>query len=118
MSLAAQIQGPIIGMIVADYLIVKKRKLSLKSAYYLDGHNAYEFTNGFNLVGLAIVVITFAVNMIFVYNPLTGAIKSSIFLVLTSSGFTAVFGGLLYWFASVTPLRKYMLKDREDLDIA
>ena len=28
-SMAAQIQGPIIGMTVVDYLIVKKRKISL-----------------------------------------------------------------------------------------
>lgn len=116
-SLAAQIQGPIIGMIVVDYFIVKKRRISLRSAYNLEGHDAYKFTNGFNLVGLAVIVIAFAINMLFVYNPLTGVIKSPIFLVLTGSGFTAVFGGLLYWLASLTPLKKYMLKDREDLDV-
>lgn len=116
-SLAAQIQGPIIGMVVVDYFFVKKRKLSLKSAYFLDGHDAYRFTNGFNLVGLSIIVITFVVNMVFVYNPLTGMIKSPIFLVLTGSGFTAIFGGFLYWLASLTPLKKYMLRDRDDLEI-
>lgn len=116
-SLAAQIQGPIIGMIVVDYLIVKKRMLSLKSAYFVKGHTAYNFTNGFNLVGIAIIIISFAANMLFVYNPLTGVIKSPIFLVLTGSGFTAVFAGLLYWLASLTPLKKYMLKDRNDLEI-
>lgn len=117
-SLAAYIQGPIIGMIVVDYLIVKKRKISLKSLYFMKGHDAYKFTNGFNLVGLAILVISFAAVMLFVYNPLTGDIKSPIFLVLTGSGFTAVFGGFLYWLASIIPpLRKYMLRDREDIDI-
>lgn len=116
-SCAAFIQGPIIGMIVADYLIVKKRKLSLKSVYYLDGHDAYKFTNGFNLVGLGVLVITFLLGVLFVYNPATGAIKSGIFYVTTGSGFTAIFGGLLYWLASLTPLRKYMLRDRDDLEI-
>ena len=116
-SLAAQIQGPIIGMTVVDYLIVKKRKISLKSLYNIDDHKAYEFTHGFNLVGLGCLVIAFATNMLFIYNPLTMEIKSPIFMVLTSSGYTAVCGGLLYWLASLTPLRKYMLKDREELDI-
>lgn len=116
-SMAAYLQGPIIGMIIVDYLIVKKRKISLKSAYYIKGHDAYEFTHGFNLVGIGVLIITFIVAVAFVYNPLTGAVKSPIFLITTGSGFTALFGGLLYWIASLTPLRRYMLKDREDLEI-
>ena len=116
-SLAAQIQGPIIGMTVVDYLLVKKRKISLKSLYNIDGHNAYDFTHGFNLVGLACILIAFVTNMVFIYNPLTAEIKSPIFLVLTGSGYTAVCGGLLYYLASLTPLRRYMLKDRDELEI-
>ena len=53
----------------------------------------------------------------FSYNPLTGAIKSNIFLITKGSGFTAIAGGLLYWIASLTPLKKYMLRDREQLEI-
>ena len=116
-SMAAQIQGPIIGMIVVDYLIVKKRKISLKSLYNIDGHNAYEFTGGFNLVGLGCMIIAFVTNIVFVYNPLTAEIKIPVFLILTGSGYTAVCGGLLYWLASITPLRSYMLRDRNELDI-
>ena len=116
-SMAAQIQGPIIGMTVVDYLLVKKRKISLKSLYNIDGHNAYDFTGGFNLVGLSCLLIAFVTNILFVYNPLTAEIKSPIFMVLTGSGYTAVCGGLLYWLASLTPLRKYMLKDRNEIDI-
>ncbi|MDE5872837.1 MAG: cytosine permease, partial [Lachnospiraceae bacterium] len=116
-SLAAYIQGPIIGMTIADYLVVKKRKLSLKSAYGLDGHDAYKFTGGFNFVGIGCLIIAFAVSMLFVYNPMTGIIHSDIFLFTTGSGFTAIFGGLLYLIASITPLKKYMLRDRDDLEI-
>lgn len=116
-SLAAYIQGPIIGMTVVDYLLVRKRKLSLKSAYFLKGHDAYKFTNGFNLVGIGCLVIAFVIAFVFVYNPMNGAIKSNIFLVTTGSGFTAIFGGLLYYIASKTPLKKYMLRDRNDLEI-
>ncbi|MBR6880612.1 MAG: cytosine permease [Clostridiales bacterium] len=116
-SMAAQIQGPIIGMIIADYIIVKKRKISLKSLYNIDGHNAYDFTHGINLVGLGCIVIAFVTNILFVFNPLTAEIKSPLFMVLTGSGYTAVCGGLLYWIASLTPLKRYMLRDRDELDI-
>ena len=116
-SMAAQIQGPIIGMTVVDYLFVKKRKISLKSLYNIDGHSAYNFTNEFNLVGIGCLVIAFVTNILFVYNPLTAEIKSPIFMILTGSGYTAVCGGLLYYLASLTPLNKYMLKDRNELDI-
>lgn len=116
-SLAAYIQGPIIGMIAVDYLVVRKQKLSLKSAYFMKGHDAYRFTNGFNLVGLGCLLISLLAGVLFVYNPITGAVKSSIFLVTTGSGFTAILGGLLYWLASLTPLRQYMLRDRNDLEI-
>ncbi|MBP3208816.1 MAG: permease, partial [Oscillospiraceae bacterium] len=61
--------------------------------------------------------IAFITNILFVYNPLTAAIKSPVFFVLTGSGYTAVCGGLLYWLASLTPLRTYMLRDRSELDI-
>ena len=116
-SMAAQIQGPIIGMTVVDYLIVKKRKISLKSLYNIDGHRAYEFTHGFNLVGLGCLVIAFVTNLLFIYNPLTMEIKSPLFMIFTSCGYTAVCGGLLYWLASLTPLRKYMLRDRDEIEI-
>lgn len=117
-SCAAYIQGPIIGMTVVDYLIVKRRKISLKSLYELDGHKAYRFTHGFNLVGLGCIVISFVTCVLFIYDPLNQIIKSPVFLVLTGSGFTAVCGGLLYWIASlIPPLRKYMLRDRDEIEI-
>lgn len=116
-SLAAYIQGPIIGMIVVDYFLLRKRKFDLRSAYFLEGHQAYEFTKGFNLVGLSCVFISLLVAVLFVYNPVTAQIQSPIFLVTTGSGFTAIFGGFLYWLASLTPLKHYMIKDRNQVTI-
>ena len=55
--------------------------------------------------------------ILFVYNTLTGSIQSPLFLIFTGSGFDAICGGLLYWLASLTPLKKYMLRDRDDLEI-
>ena len=115
-SCAAYIQGPIIGMTVVDYLIVKQRKISLKSLYHIDGKNAYDFTNGFNLVGLGCILISFVTCVLFIYNTLTAEIKSPIFLAITGSGYTAICGGLLYWVASLTPLKSYMLRDRDEIE--
>ncbi len=116
-SCAAYIQGPIIGMTVVDYLIVKKRKISFRSLYNIEGHAAYKFTNGFNFVGIGCLLISFVTAILYAYNPVTGTIKSNVFMVTTGSGFTALFGGLLYWLASLTPLKKYMLRDRNDIDV-
>ena len=95
-SLAAYVQGPIIGMILVDYFIIRKRKLSLKSAYNLKGHNAYKYTNGYNIVGLLCIIIS---------------------CLITGSGFTAILGAVLYYLASVTLFKKYMVSDRNDLEI-
>ena len=116
-SLAAYVQGPIIGMILVDYFIIRKRKLSLKSAYNLKGHDAYKYSNGYNLVGLLCIIISCVVTMLFVYNPYNGSIKSNIFLLTTGSGFTAILGALLYYLASVTLFKRYMVRDRGDLEI-
>ena len=116
-SLAAYIQGPIIGMILVDYFIIRKRKLSLKSAYNLKGHNAYKYTNGYNIVGLLCIIISCLITMLFVYNPYNGSIKSNVFLFTTGSGFTAILGAILYYLASVTLFKKYMVSDRDDLEI-
>lgn len=116
-SLAAYVQGPIIGMILVDYFIIRKRKLSLKSAYNLKGHDAYKYSNGYNLVGLLCIIISCVVTMLFVYNPYNGSIKSNIFLFTTGSGFTAILGALLYYLASVTLFKRYMVRDRGDLEI-
>ena len=116
-SLAAYIQGPIIGMILVDYFIIRKRKLSLKSAYNIKGHDAYRYTSGYNVIGLLCIIIACVVTMMFVYNPYSGTMKSNIFLFTTGSGFTAILGGLLYYIASVSLFKKYMIRDREDIDI-
>lgn len=117
-SIAAFIQAPIIGLSFTDYILVRKIKLSLKSAYFIKGHHAYDYNGGFNLIGLACVLIACSTTILFVYNPITGQAESPIFLLTTGSGFDAIWGRLLYYLASVVPYcRKYLLHDRSDLEI-
>ncbi len=117
-SIAAYIQGPIIGIVFVDYLIMRKRKFSLKSLYNIEGHNAYDFKGGFNWIGIMVIIVTLVIALVFVYNPITGEVMSPIFCFTTGSGFTAILGGFLYWAASKVPsLNELMLRDRDDLEI-
>ncbi|NPD31382.1 permease [Eggerthellaceae bacterium zg-1084] len=117
-SIAAYIQGPIIGIMFVDLLIVRRLKVSLKSLYYRRGHDAYRFRGGLNPVGLAVIAITLVVALLFVYNPIYGTVESPVFHYLTGSGFTAVFAAALYLALSfVPPVRSFLLRDRDDLDI-
>ena len=98
-SLAAYIQGPIIGITVVDYLLLRKENFSLEDAYYMKGHDAYRYPGGVNFIGIGSVLLSCALAMCFVYNPFNGQIHSDIFYLTTGSGFTAFCGALLYWLA-------------------
>lgn len=43
-------------MTAVDCLVVKRRRLSLKSACFLRGHGSYRFTGGINLYWLASLI--------------------------------------------------------------
>ena len=66
---------------------------------------------------MSCVFISFIVAVLFVYNPVTQQIQSPLFLITTGSGFTALLGGGLYWLASLTPLKAYMVRDRAEITI-
>lgn len=118
-SIAAYIQGPIIGIMFVDYIILRRRRFSLKALYFQKGHDAYRFSGGVNWVGVACILVTLAVALVFVYNPITGVIKSPLFCVFTGSGFTALLGGVLYYALTKIPrIRAIVLRDRDDLEIA
>ena len=118
-SIAAYIQGPIIGIMFVDYMVLRKRRFSLKALYHQDGHDAYDYKGGFNWVGIGVILVTLATAVLFVYNPVTGSVQSPVFFFLTGSGFTAIMGGALYYALTRIPIiRNYVLRDRDDLDIA
>ena len=115
--IAAYLQGPINGIILVDCFILRKRKLSLKSAFFLEGHDAYKYPGGFNIIGVIAIVVGLACGLM-VYNPMFGTVNSPIFYVTTGSGFTLITGGLTYLILTLTPWgRRYSLRDRNDLEI-
>ena len=116
-SIAAYLQGPINGIILVDCFILRKRKLSLKSAYFLPGHDAYKYPGGFNIIGVISIVVGLICGLL-VYNPMLGVVNSPLFYVTTGSGITLLAGGLTYLILTMTPWgKRYSLRDRNDLEI-
>lgn len=105
-SLAAYIQGPIVGITLVDYLLIRRDRFSLEDAYYLKGHDAYCYPGGINPVGMGCIVIACILAMCFVYNPLNGQIHNDIFYLTTGSGFTVLSSGVLYWLANRVLMNK------------
>ncbi|MBQ6453134.1 MAG: cytosine permease [Coriobacteriales bacterium] len=116
-SIAAYLQGPINGIILVDCFILRKRRISLKSAYFLEGHDAYKYPGGVNIIGAISIVVGLICGLL-LFNPMTGVVHSPLFYITTGSGFTLLTGGLTYLILTMTPWGKqYSLRDRDDLEI-
>jgi NCS1 family nucleobase:cation symporter-1 len=53
--------GPIAGIMIADYFVVRKRRLDVRALY--DPEGEYRSTNGFNLAGFAALVVAVLPNI-------------------------------------------------------
>lgn len=54
--------GPIAGVLIADYFIIRKRQLALKDLYIRNGE--YEFSSGFNLKAIVALICGVAVALV------------------------------------------------------
>jgi NCS1 family nucleobase:cation symporter-1 len=118
LSVTAYIYAPVNAMLLVDFFLVRKQKLSFRSAYELEGSKgAYKYKGGFNPVGFAVLIVG-TIIPIFVYNPITGDIHNDIFYYLTATGVGFLSSGILYFVLSkIPPIRKYMLQDRDELTV-
>ncbi len=113
-AIVGLVSAPAIALMVVDFFIVRKQKVSLDAMYMNRDNKAYYYTKGFNLVGLGCFVAGIVAYLL-VYNPMTSEPRSAVFLVLCATGTAMVASGLLYYICSkIPPLRRYMLKDRDD----
>lgn len=97
--------------------MVRKQKISLRGAYGLKGHNSYNYTKGFNFVGLICVLVGIGISLA-IYNPLSGEIHCKTLFYLTPTGCSFIGTGILYWLLNKIPtIQKYTLRDREDITI-
>ncbi len=117
LTIGACVYAPLAALLFTDFFLVRKQKLSLRSAFGLKGHNAYEYTKGFNIVGLVCVIAGIAMSLA-VYNPVTCEVHCMPLFYLTPTGFSFIGTAVLYYLLSlIPPVKRYLLKDRNDITI-
>lgn len=62
-SWISQMLGPIIGIMLADYFIIRKCKLNVKDLYTAGGQ--YEYSNGFNMSAIIALFAAFFIGLLF-----------------------------------------------------
>lgn len=115
LTLTASIYAPLAALLFVAFFFIRKQKLSLRSAYEIEGFNAYRYTKGFNIVGF-ICVVAGACMSLAIYNPITATVRVKALFMLTPTGFSFLGTGILYFVLCQIPfIKKYMLKDREEV---
>lgn len=108
LTIGSCIYAPLAAVLFADFFIVRKQKIDLRSAFGMKGHTRYEFTKGFNIVGLVSIAIGFASSLL-IYNPLSGNIHCKALFYLTPTGASFLSTLILYVaLCYVKSFRKYM----------
>ncbi|SDJ28667.1 purine-cytosine permease family protein [Natribacillus halophilus] len=110
LSLFGAICGPIIALVLVDFYIIRKRKVSLNSLFQINGDKAYKYTGGFNILAIISLVIGI-LSYLYVYNPITATINNDIFLYTTATGLSMIVsGGVYYLFSLFKPFNLYLRK--------
>lgn len=108
LAVETYLYAPIMAVLVVDFLLIKKQRLSLKDAYFLNGSEKYRFTKGFNLIGLSSILLGF-ISALMIFNPVSGEIHSSIFYYVGASSVSFVVAALVYFIACQTKAgKRYM----------
>lgn len=114
LTIGSCIYAPLAALLFVDFFLVRKQKISLRDAFGLKGYDAYEYTKGFNWIGLLCVLFGVILSLA-VYNPLSGEIHCMALFYLTPTGCAFLGTGLLYYLLNRLPcVRKYTLKDRNE----
>ncbi len=117
LTISACIYAPLAALLFTDFFFVRKQKLALRSAFGLNGYNAYNYTRGINWIGILCAAAGVAMSLL-VYDPVTGEIHNMTLFRLTPTGFSFLGTGLLYLLLSlVPPVRKYLLADRAEITV-
>jgi len=117
-SIAAYLYGPIMGLLFVDYFWVRKRRIDLRSAYELPGHDSYRYNRGYNWVGFLCVITGFLASFA-VFDAISYTARIPLFTFTTSSFLGFLTSGALYLalFALVPSVRAYLLRDRADITV-
>lgn len=111
LTISACIYAPLAALLFVDFFFIRKQKLDFRSAYGLEGHRDYEYTKGFNIIGLVVLAAGCSISLL-IYNPVSGEIHSDILFYLTPTGAALIGTGILYMLLYLIPgVRRYIRKD-------
>lgn len=111
LTIGALVYAPLAALLFVDFFFVRKCRLDLKSAFNLKGHENYEYTKGFNIVGAVCFVLGFAFSLL-IFDPIRAVVHVKWLFVLTPTGASFLFTGLLYLILSKIPaVRRYIRQD-------
>lgn len=114
LSIGACIYAPIAALLFTDFFIVRKQQISLRSAFQLPGYHAYDYTNGFNFIGLGCIIFG-ALFSLSIFNPVTGEIHHKFLFHLTPTCASFLGTCLLYYILNKIPLiQNYLLQDKKE----
>ena len=117
LTISACIYAPLAALLFVDFFFVRKQKISLRSAYNLEGYDSYSYTNGINIVGFICVILGVVMSLA-IYNPVSGEIHNMTLFYATPTGFSFLGTGILYYVLSKIPIiKRYILKDRNEITI-
>lgn len=111
LTIGACVYAPLAALLFIDFFVVRKQKIDLKSAYELEGHNAYRYSKGFNIVGVICLAAGFAFSLL-IFDPVKAVIHNRMLFMLTPTFASFLFTGLLYYLLStIPPVRRYIRRD-------
>lgn len=117
LTIGACVYAPVAALLFVDFFFVRKQKLALRSAFGIEGYNAYDYSHGFNWIGLLCVIAGVALSLL-IYNPLTSQVHIRALFYFTPTGCSFIGTGLLYLILSKIPcLRRYLLNDRGEITV-
>lgn len=111
LTIGALVYAPLAALLFVDFFLVRKQKIDLKSAFEVEGHDHYRYTKGFNIVGAICFILGFLFSLL-IYDPIKGIIHVKPLFMLTPTGASFLFTGVLYFILSRFPdIRRYIRRD-------
>lgn len=107
--------GPIGGIVLADYYLIKRTDLAIKDLYSLSPYGAYYYFGGYNLVALAALVVGI-LPVIPGFLQKVGILSSvsDVFVVIYNNAwfFSFFMAGFLYWTLSSLTRNNNLISDQ------
>lgn len=116
-TIAAFFYGPVMGIMFVDYFFIRKRKVSLRGIYEIEGHDCYIYTKGYNVVAIICSIIGIVVDML-IFDPINYVPTNPIFDYTTCTFMGFAFTAILFLAVNQIPaVKQYMIRDRDDITV-